>query len=158
MTEQLRDRSSHIRIPLLPAMDSVRGRSIPAGGVGADTVSPNRRNVGLRARMTRWAVIGGLVFVAILFGSLTSAGAQEVAVRFEGRVLWISGQTMLVALDDGRTVSIDLARVAQSDYRVLAQNDFGQNDWVVVDAVRLRGSRRVIATSVQRLGRYPESP
>ncbi len=81
----------------------------------------------------------------LIVGPLTSVGAQERALRFQGRVLWIAGQTMMVALDEGPSVSIDLARVAQGDYHVL-----GQNDWVVVDAVIPTGSRRVIATSVQR--------
>jgi hypothetical protein len=52
-------------------------------------------------------------------------------------------------------VSIDLTRVSQGDYHVLVRDDS-----VVVDAVIARGSRRVIATSIQRYGAppYPESP
>lgn len=101
-------------------------------------------------KRTLIAVVASLLIV----GPLTSAGAQGTAARFQGRVLWIAGQTMIVALGDGPSVRIDLTRVSQSDYQAL-----GQNDWVVVDAVIFRGSRRVIATSVQRSGApYPESP
>jgi hypothetical protein len=95
-----------------------------------------------------------LVASLLILGPLPSADGQGTSVRFQGRVLWIAGQTMMVALDDGPSVSIDLARVAQSDYHVLVQND-----WVVVDAVISRGSRRVIATSVQRAGApSPQAP
>lgn len=95
-----------------------------------------------------------LIASLLIVGPVTSAGAQGIAVRFQGRVLWIAGQTMMVALDDGPSVSIDLARVSQGDYHVLVRNDS-----VVVDAVIFRGSRRVIATSVQRASApYPEAP
>lgn len=98
-----------------------------------------------------------VAFVAVLLivGPLASAGAQARVARFQGRVLWVAGQTMLVALDDGPSVSIDLTGVSQSDYHALSPNE-----WVVVDAVIFSGSRRVIATSVRRSGTtpYPQAP
>jgi hypothetical protein len=96
-------------------------------------------------RRVRSAVAAGLLIASLV----TSASAQSASVRFEGRVLWIAGQTMVVALPDARTVHIDLRRVAQRDYHVL-----GRNEWVVVEAVIPRGDgrHRVIATSIQRLG------
>lgn len=89
-----------------------------------------------------------IAFIAslLIVGPVTSVGAQGRAVRFQGRVLWIAGQSMEVALNDGSSISIDLARLAQGEYHVL-----GQNDWVVVDAVIVSGSRRVIVTSIQRV-------
>lgn len=98
--------------------------------------------------------LGAVVVSLLIMGSLTSAVAQERRLRLEGRVVWIAGQTMVLAVDDGPSVSIDLTQVAQSDYSAL-----GHNEWVVVDAVMSRGSRRVIATSVQRTAESsPQAP
>ena len=82
-------------------------------------------------------------------GVLTSADTQETILRFEGRVIWISGQSMALALDSGPAFGIDLARISQSDLRNIAQNDY-----IVVTGVVLRPRSQLVAISIQRISAW----
>jgi hypothetical protein len=97
-----------------------------------------------------------LPFVAtVLAISLQApALAQDEILVFEGRVVWISGQRMILALDSAPTVSVDLTRISQADLR-----RFGQNDYVVVTGVVERPGRTILAFSVRWISRwYPQPP
>src|SRR5947208_13666436 len=76
----------------------------------------------LRALLTACALTGTLL-VAV-------SAAQDMPVRVSGRVQWIAGGTMIVALDDSPSINVDLARVAQDPYAGLAAGE-----WVVVTRV-----------------------
>jgi hypothetical protein len=70
-----------------------------------------------------------LPFVAALFAMALHAPAlaQDEVLVFEGRVVFTSGQTMVLAPDNAPTVRVDLTRISQADLR-----RFSQNDYVVV--------------------------
>jgi hypothetical protein len=90
----------------------------------------------------------------LFIGLLTSAEAQETVLRFEGRVIWISGQSMALALDNGPAFGVDLTRISQSDLRNIAQNDY-----VVVTGVVLRPRSQFVAISIRRISAwFPQSP
>ena|SRR2546426_10027737 len=97
-----------------------------------------------------------LVASFLVAGWLASADAQENVLRFEGRVIWITGQSLTLALDNGPAFGVDLTRISQSDLRNIAQNDY-----VVVTGVVLRPGSRLIAISIQRISSWfpqPQSP
>jgi ABC-type dipeptide/oligopeptide/nickel transport system permease subunit len=96
-----------------------------------------------RTRSNSRFVLAGLILVLVWASSI---GAQEQPIlRFVGRVTYVSPQEMLVALDSGGVVMLDLARIAQGETRQIAQNDY-----VTVIGFVERPNRRVIATSIQR--------
>jgi hypothetical protein len=90
------------------------------------------------------AILAALALGSVLFVSASAAG--DVPVRFEARVLWVAGQTLVVATDDSRSISVDLTYVAQDEYQRL-----GSDDWVVVTGVLPAGRNRVVATSITLL-------
>jgi hypothetical protein len=65
---------------------------------------------------------------------------------YEGRVVVVSMQSMIVAPDNAPDVIFDLARVPQREVM-----DIAQNDYVVVSGVVLRPGQRVLATSIRRI-------
>jgi len=99
----------------------------------------NRRELSktLRALLTACALTGTLL-VAV-------SAAQDMPVRVSGRVQWIAGGTMIVALDDSPSINVDLSRVAQDQYAGLARGE-----WVVVTGMVPNVRDRVIATGIQR--------
>lgn len=105
-----------------------------------------------RTKRHRRFVLGGLI-LALLWTS--SIGAQEpLILRFGGRVTYVSPQEMLVALDTGRVVMLDLARIPQGEIR-----QFAQSDYVIVSGFIRRPSHRIIATSIQRASPWvPTTP
>lgn len=88
-----------------------------------------------------------LVVLVLLAAVLEPAGAQDRAVRFDGRVQWIAGHVMVVQLDTGHSVNVHLLRVPQDQYAVLTQNER-----VVVTGMIADSSRSVIGASVVRAG------
>ncbi len=65
-------------------------------------------------------MLGGLILTLVWASSI---GAQEQPIlRFEGRVIYVSPTEMLVALDSGGVVMLDLARIHQGEIRQIAQN------------------------------------
>jgi hypothetical protein len=105
-----------------------------------------------RTRSHSRFVLAGLILV---LASASSIGAQEQPIlRFGGRVTYVSPQEMLVALDSGGVVMLDLGRMPQGEIRQIAQNDY-----VTVIGFIRRPSHRVIATSVQRTSPWtPTTP
>jgi hypothetical protein len=97
-------------------------------------------------------VLAGLIVVLVWASSI---GAQEQPIlRFGGRVTYVSPQEMLVALDSGGVVMLDLARIPQGETRQIAQNDY-----VTVIGFIRRPSHRIIATSIQRVSPWlPTTP
>jgi hypothetical protein len=97
-------------------------------------------------------VLGGLI---LSLGWASAIGAQEQPIlRLEGRVTYVAPSEMLVALDSGGVVMLDLARMPQGEIRQIAQNDY-----VAVIGFIRRPSRRVIATSIQRASPWvPTTP
>ena len=96
--------------------------------------------------------LGGLL-LALVWAS--STGAQEPPIlRVEGRVTYVSPREMLVALDSGGVVMLDLGRIPQGQISEIAQNDY-----VAVIGFIRRPSHRVIATSLQRISPWvPTTP
>ncbi|HYS16100.1 MAG TPA: hypothetical protein VET45_04175 [Candidatus Binatia bacterium] len=93
----------------------------------------------------RLPVALAVLIVAILLAGLEPAGAQDRARRFDGRVQWVAGQVMVVQLDNGLSVSVDLLRVPQDQYAALVQGER-----VLVIGLVTDSSRRVTATRVVR--------
>ena len=105
-----------------------------------------------RTRSRPWFVLAGLI-VALVW--VSAVGAQEQPIlRFEGRVTYVSPTEMVVALDSGGVVMLDVTRMPQGEIRQIAQNDS-----VTVIGFILRPSHRVIATSIQRASTWvPTTP
>jgi hypothetical protein len=98
------------------------------------------------------SAVAGLLLVTILFTSV--AAQQDYVLQVEGRVVWISGQTMFLAPDGAPGFTIDVTRISQSELREL-----NTNEYVVVTGVFLRPGRRLAATSIQRVSPwYPQAP
>ena len=93
------------------------------------------------------AVLRRLVaFAVALLLALPAASAAETRyVRLEGRVQWVAGNVLSLAVNEGPSVGIDLVRVPQSDYGGLVQGD-----WVIVRGQLSDDYRRVLGTSIQR--------
>ena len=86
-----------------------------------------------------------LLLAVVLAGLAMPGPAAAQRVRFEGRLLWISGNTMAVAANDGPSVSIDLSNVPQSDYQGLEEGE-----WIMVLAEYSRDRRNLLGLSVTR--------
>jgi hypothetical protein len=94
-----------------------------------------------------------LLFAVVLAGlGLSGPADAQQRVRFEGRLLWLSGDTMAVAVNDGPSVSIDLSKVPQSDYQGLEEGE-----WVMVLAEYSRDRRELYGLSVTRYSGF-QSP
>jgi type 1 fimbria pilin len=91
----------------------------------------------------------GAVLTALAFSgaiSVASSAADEIPVRFQGRVTGIAAESMTVATDDSPNVAVDLSQVAQDEYQRLATGDL-----VVVTGTIPTGRNRVVATSIESL-------
>ena len=98
-------------------------------------------------------VLAGLILV-LAWASSIGAQEEQPILRFGGRVTYVSPQEMLVALDSGGVVMLDLVRISQSETHQIAQNDY-----VTVIGFIRRPSHRVIATSIQRASPWlPTTP
>jgi len=75
---------------------------------------------------------------------VTASAAEDTPVRFEGRVLWIAGETLMVATDDSQSINVDLTHVPQGEYQRL-----GSNDRVVVTGTIPTERNGVVATSIE---------
>ncbi len=83
--------------------------------------------------------------VALLLALPAASAAETRYVRLEGRVQWVAGNVLSLAVNEGPSVGIDLVRVPQSDYGGLVQGD-----WVIVRGQLSDDYRRVLGTSIQR--------
>src|SRR5262245_49479887 len=77
--------------------------------------------------------------------SPTPAHAQGRFVQLDGRVQWIAGQEVMVLMNGGGGVDVDIAQVPQDQYRTLTQGDP-----VVVVGTVSTDNRKVYAQSVSR--------
>ena len=87
-----------------------------------------------------------LLLALAIWGVLPPVGpgaAQDLVVQFQGRVSWISGDTLVLSTADTPSVRVDLSQVDQGDYQTLANGDA-----VVVTGIIPGDKDRVIATSV----------
>jgi len=85
--------------------------------------------------------------VLLLLSALAVGPIAAQEVRLDGRVQWIAGQLMVVQLDSGGSVSVDLKGVPQDQYSVLRRGDR-----VVIGGALTDLSPRFMATSVVRPG------
>ena len=90
------------------------------------------------------AALMALALLSVL--SVTAGAADDPPVRVQGRVLWIAGETLMVATDDSQSVNVDLTHVPQDEYQRL-----GSNDRVVVTGIIPTEPNRVVATSIEPL-------
>ena|SRR5436190_19754329 len=98
----------------------------------------------------------GAVATAVLMATLwIDVGRAHEVVRIEGRVLWISGEIMVVApysvvAFGAGAINVDLSQVDQDEYAGLVMGYP-----VVVTGTVDDARNRVIATSVQHLAHCP---
>ena len=92
-------------------------------------------------------VAGLMALVLLSVLSLASSAVGEAPVRFQGRVLWVAGATLMVATDDDLSINVDLTHVPQDAYQRLERYDR-----VVVTGTIPREQNRVVATSIESLG------
>ncbi len=95
-----------------------------------------------------------LLVLLLLVSAAAPANAQEQIGYFEGRVAWVAGQSMVVTLDTGVSVDIDLRRISQTEVRAISQGDY-----VIVTGAIERPGRRFLAISIRRVSNwYPQAP
>jgi hypothetical protein len=90
------------------------------------------------------AALAALALVCVL--SVTAGAADDPPVRFEGRVLWIAGATLIVATDDSQSINVDLTHVPLDEYQRLRSNDY-----IVVVGTIPTEHNRIVATSIEPL-------
>jgi type 1 fimbria pilin len=88
--------------------------------------------------------LAALALLCVL--SVTAAAADVMPVRFEGRVLWIAGTTLMIATDDSQSINVDLTHVPLDEYLRLQGNDY-----VVVVGTIPAERNRIVATSIEPL-------
>ena len=91
-----------------------------------------------------------IAFVAIGTLAFTLVGAPQPTagqtyVELDGRVQWIAGQKLMLLLNGGGGVDVDITRVPLDQYRMLTQGDP-----VAVVGTVSRDNRRVFASAVMR--------
>ena len=91
-----------------------------------------------------------VVASVVLMSAVTVADAQPGSVSVDGRVQWIAGQTAVLRLDTGPSLTVDLTRVPLDDYAALKAGDR-----VLVTGVMSDDSRRFDAASIARPGPAP---
>src|SRR5262245_27983254 len=123
-----------------------------------------------------------LAVAVVVLGALVAVGLGSPAVaqeymRFDGTVQWLSGQTLILALDaqiaapsyvivgqvlvpvqgPRQTVNVDLRQLPQRDYAVMRSGER-----IAVIGVPSDDGRRLIAASIIRnpgmQGSYPQAP
>ena len=90
------------------------------------------------------AALAALALLCVL--SVTASAADDTPVRFEGRVLWIAGTTLVVATEDSQSIAVDLTHVPLDEYQRLQSSD----SIVVVGTVPTERNR-IVATSIEPL-------
>jgi len=100
--------------------------------------------MGSHTSRTRFRTLIAVLATSIMLSSVP-ASAQGDEVRFEGRVSWIAGETMIVSTDVTPSVRVDLRYVDQDEYQQLTMGDF-----VIVTGTISDDANRVLATSIER--------
>ena len=97
-------------------------------------------------------VIAAFLAIGTLAFTLVGApqpAAGQTSVELDGRVQWIAGQKLMLLVNGGGGVDVDITRVPLDQYRMLTQGDP-----VVVIGTVSRDNRRVFASAVMRGNRY----
>ena len=121
--------------------------------------------------------VAALALGALVTLTLGSPAAAQEYMRFDGTVQWLSGQTLILALDtqiaapsyvivgqvlvpvqgQRQTVNVDLRQLPQRDYAFMRSGER-----IAVIGVPSDDGRRLIATSIIRNagppGSYPQAP
>ena len=84
-----------------------------------------------------------VVLLAAVASAPVAGGAQAREIRLDGRVQWVAGQTLMLMLDGGGSVNVNLTQVPLDSYTALKERDR-----VVVTGVLASDNRQVLATSV----------
>jgi hypothetical protein len=100
--------------------------------------------MGSHTSRTRFRTLMALLAISITLPS-SPVSAQGDEVRFEGRVSWIAGETMIVSTDVTPSIRVDLRYVDQDEYQRLRMGDF-----VIVIGTISDDANRVLATSIER--------
>ena len=79
-------------------------------------------------------------------GRPTASADDDTPVRFEGRVLWIAGTTLVAATEESQSITVDLTHVPLDEYLRLRSNDY----IVVVGTIPIERNR-IVATSIEPL-------
>jgi hypothetical protein len=90
----------------------------------------------------------GVALVALSLALATAVGpslAQGRSVRLDGLVQWIASDKLVMILDTGPSIAVDLGQVPQDQYRAL-----NPRDRIVVIGTVSADNRRVLATSIVR--------
>ena len=91
--------------------------------------------------------IGALLMTLMIASAWPATSlAQGSAVRLQGRVSWIAGETLVISTDDTPSIRIDLSQVDQADYQRLASGDR-----VIVTGIIPDERDRIVATSIVSL-------
>ena len=91
--------------------------------------------------------IGALLMILMIASAWPATSlAQGSAVRLQGRVSWIAGETLVISPDDTPSIRIDLSQVDQADYQRLASGDR-----VIVTGIIPDERDRIVATSIVSL-------
>ena len=91
--------------------------------------------------------------LAVLAVSPVPAAAQGRQVQLDGVVQWIAGDKLMLILDSGPSVAVELRQVRQDQYSTLTQRDR-----VTVLGTVSPDNRRVYATSIFRDRSDTQSP
>jgi hypothetical protein len=95
--------------------------------------------------MTRLEFFVGSLAAAALFWAASTAAQEEPILRIEGRVTHVSPWEMLVEIDDGPVVMLDVSRIPQGQLSQISQNDY-----VAVTGFIRRPSHKIFATEIRR--------
>src|SRR5262245_63010644 len=93
-----------------------------------------------------------LAAILMVVWSASAGWTQGRFVRLNGIVQWIAGDRMMLILDGGQSVPIELTQVRQDQYSALVQRDR-----VTVEGIVSADNRRVFASNVFR-DPYYQSP
>jgi hypothetical protein len=88
-----------------------------------------------------------IVVVFALLAAADVSAAQDRPVRVEGRVAWVSGQTLVLAPDGSPSINVDLSQVPQEQHSRLREGDR-----IVVTGAVPNERNRLIAAAIERLG------
>jgi hypothetical protein len=96
--------------------------------------------------------IGALLMTLMISSAWPATGlAQESAVRLQGRVSWVAGETLVMSTDETPSIRIDLSQVDQADYQRLASGDRVIVTGIIVTGTIPDDRDRIVATSIVSL-------
>jgi hypothetical protein len=88
-----------------------------------------------------------IVVAGALLGAFDPGAAQDRPLRIEGRVAWISGNTLVLVPDGSPSVNVDLTQLPQDQQATLREGDR-----IVVTGAVPNERNRIVAAAIRRLG------